>query len=261
MSEQTSSKPQSLASDAAKPERPFYNSSTFRTKEPSKRFLSWLEPHDTKAYIANTNWRIFRIMAEFIEGFEFLSQLHNEVSIFGSSRNGPKDQYYEIAVELGKLCAKNGYTIITGGGPGIMEAANKGAFEAGGESVGLDIEMASKQRRNDFVTAAIGFHHFFTRKVMLSAAAQAYVFFPGGFGTLDEATEMLTLVQTGKVPANVPCIFVGKEFWSPFVKWISETVCKENNYIDEKDLGLIQVVDTAQEALEIIKKTTERNLD
>ncbi len=252
--------PFDMSEQTSKPERPFYNSSTFRTKEPSKRFMSWLQPHESKMLSANANWRIFRIMAEFIEGFEFLSKLHNEVSIFGSARNKPDDRFYRIAVELGRLCAENGFTIITGGGPGIMEAANKGAFEAGGESIGLDIELASKQRRNDFVTAAIGFHHFFTRKVMLSAAAQAYVFFPGGFGTLDEATEMLTLVQTGKVPSNVPCIFVGKEFWSPFVKWISESVCKENNYIDEKDLGLIQIVDSAKEAFDIIKQTTERDI-
>ena len=200
-------------------------------------------------------------MAEFIEGFEFLSKLHDEVTFFGSARLSPTNKYYKEAVKLGALCAKAGLTVITGGGPGIMEAGNKGAFEAGGESIGLDIELPMEQRRNSFVTRAIGFHYFFTRKVMLSASAQGYIFFPGGLGTLDEALEMLCLVQTGKIPREVPCIFVGRRFWKPLVDWIRETLSEENKLLASSDVDLMQLVDTAEEAFDLLKNTKERLID
>lgn len=254
--------------------RPFYKGTSFKKKagniaNADKRFVHWvcspegdcevLREDDLRSFTDQVYWRIFRIMAEFIEGFEFLSKLHSEVTFFGSARTNPKAREYKQAVKLGKMCAEAGYAVITGGGPGIMEAGNKGAYEAGGESVGLDIELSTEQRRNDFVTRAIGFHYFFTRKVMLSASAQAYVFFPGGFGTMDEAMEMLTLVQTGKIPKEVPCIFIGKDHWQPFKDWMQENLYG-NKYINKIDLDLMQIVDTAEEAFELIEKTTERRL-
>lgn len=215
-------------------------------------------PTDTPSFTDNPNWRIFRIMAEFIEGFEFLSKLKNEVTIFGSARSEPHSHHYKVARELGQLLGKNGYTVITGGGPGIMEAANRGAAEVGGVSVGIDIELPKGQRRNNFVTDGIGFHYFFSRKVMLSASAQAYVFFPGGFGTLDEMTEMLTLIQTQKIPRNVPLILVDRHFWGPFLAWVEKTLLKENAYVEPDEYRIIRVVDTAQEAFNLVKKTSER---
>ncbi|MBI4139287.1 TIGR00730 family Rossman fold protein, partial [Candidatus Uhrbacteria bacterium] len=191
-----------------------------------KRFSQWLcspenvcVPFEQQPFTENLNWRIFRIMAEFIEGFEFLSKLKNEVTIFGSARAEPTSKHYKEARRLGYLLGKNGYAVITGGGPGIMEAANRGAFEAKGDSIGLDIELPHAQRRNKYAMKAIGFHYFFTRKVMLSASAQAYIFFPGGFGTLDEMTELTELIQTKKMQ-HVPIVLVGKEFWHGYLAWV-----------------------------------------
>lgn len=255
-----------------KPQRPFYKSSNYRTgstvpEAKPKRFLKWVcspqnqcFPIESVPFTENLYWRIFRIMAEFIEGFEFLSKLEREVTFFGSARTPKGTPYYKAAEELGRMCAKAGFAVITGGGPGIMEAGNKGAFQAGGESVGLDIELPMEQRRNEYVTRAIGFHYFFTRKVMLSASAQAYVFFPGGFGTLDEASEMLALIQTGKIARDVPCIFLGKKFWAPFFDWIDGTLLKEN-YLSKEDFAIMRLVDTPKEAFEIIKRTRERKLE
>jgi hypothetical protein len=233
----------------------------------SHRYTHWIcdpenrcEPQeeDLKRFTEDPNWRIFRIMAEFIEGFEFLDQFHGEVSIFGSTRVGIHDKNYREAKKLGKLLAENGYTVITGGGPGIMEAANWGAYDAGGESVGLDIELPREQRRNPYVTKALGFHYFFTRKVMLSAAAQAYVFFPGGFGTLDELLEMTTLVQTGKIRSDVPIILVNKKHWMPLMEWIQSSLHREQGYIDKGDADIMRVVNSAEEAMAIIRRTHER---
>lgn len=261
------------ASKKAKPQRPFYKSPNFVAKKvnalqkPQERFMQWVCSPDNQCYATETPpftenlyWRIFRIMAEFIEGFEFLSKLQKEVTFFGSARAAKETVSYRAAEELGRMCAKSGFTVITGGGSGIMEAGNKGAYDGGGESVGLDIELPTEQRRNDYVTRAIGFHYFFTRKVMLSASAQAYVFFPGGFGTLDEATEMITLIQTGKIPRNVPCIFVGKSYWKPFFDWIRQELYEKNAYINKQDMDIIQIVDTPKEAFAIINKTKERSL-
>ncbi len=230
-----------------------------------KHYMHWLcspgnkcVPSDGPVFTEEINWKIFRIMAEFIEGFEFLSKLKKEVTFFGSARSMPNNPYYKIAKELGYLLGKKNYTVITGGGPGMMEAANWGAYDAGGESIGLDIELPTEQRRNQFVTKSIGFHYFFTRKVMLSASAQAYVFFPGGFGTMDEMTEMVTLIQTGKIPRNVPVILVGKKYWAPFLKWVNEVMCEEQRFIDKEEVAILRLVDTAEEAFRIISKTHER---
>ncbi|MDQ5919934.1 MAG: hypothetical protein QG668_662 [Patescibacteria group bacterium] len=232
-----------------------------------KRFQRWVcdEQNVCKAYeedefTDNINWRIFRIMAEFVEGFEFLSKLKREVTFFGSARAVVGSRSYEDARQLGFLLGKEGYTVVTGGGPGIMEAGNWGAYEAGGESVGLDIALPMEQRRNQYVKRGMGFNYFFTRKVMLSASAQAYVFFPGGFGTMDELFEMATLIQTNKMSRKVPIVLVGKAFWTPLIEWMREHMWQEDRYIEKEDLQILQVVDTAEEAYQIITQTEERRL-
>ncbi|KAA0206007.1 TIGR00730 family Rossman fold protein [Candidatus Uhrbacteria bacterium] len=199
-------------------------------------------------------------MAEFVEGFEFLSRLEKEVTFFGSARAMPENKYYKSARELAHRLGKEGFTIITGGGPGIMEAGNRGAFEAGGESIGLDIQLPTEQRRNKYVKQSKGFHYFFTRKVMLSASAQAYIFFPGGFGTMDELFEMVTLIQTGKMSDHVPVILFGKDYWEGMLDWIRKNMMEENHFIEPFELEILRVVDSVDEAYEIIRQTPERVL-
>lgn len=204
-------------------------------------------------------WRIFRIMAEFVEGFQFLSESNREVTFFGSARTKPDNKWYQEAVKLGGLLAKEGFTVITGGGPGIMEAGNKGAKEAGGESIGLNIQLPMEQRINEYVTRGRGFHYFFTRKVMLAASAQAYVYFPGGFGTLDEFFEIVTLIQTKKMQP-IPIVCIGKEFWDGLFAWVRETQLEKFEAISAEDFDLFHVVDTAEEAQAIICNSTERTI-
>ncbi|MEK7473132.1 MAG: TIGR00730 family Rossman fold protein [Patescibacteria group bacterium] len=215
---------------------------------------------EQESFTDNINWRIFRIMAEFVEGFEFLSRLKKEVTMFGSARAMPENKYYKLARALGHRLGKAGYTVITGGGPGLMEAGNRGAFEADGESVGLDIQLPTEQRRNKYVKQSKGFHYFFTRKVMLSASAQAYIFFPGGFGTLDELFEMVTLIQTGKISDQVPVILFGKDYWEGIIEWIKKKMMDENHFIEPFEIEILRVVDTVEEAFEIIRQTPERIL-
>lgn len=207
--------------------------------------------------MSDITWRIFRIMAEFVEGFQFLSETSREVTIFGSGKFSPSDHWYKEAEKLGRLLAKNKFTVITGGGPGVMEAGNKGAAEAGGQSIGLNIQLPTEQRTNPFVKTGRAFHYFFTRKVMMAASAQAYVFFPGGFGTLDELLEMLVLIQTNKAQ-KVPVICVGHDFWDQFFEWVKNSVFEKYRAIDGKDLKLYKVVDTAEEAFALIKDSKER---
>ncbi|OGN08305.1 MAG: Rossman fold protein, TIGR00730 family [Candidatus Yanofskybacteria bacterium RIFCSPHIGHO2_01_FULL_45_42] len=204
-------------------------------------------------------WRVFRIMAEFVDGWQFLADFRNTVSFFGSARFKEGERWYEESRKLGALLAKEGIGVVTGGGPGIMEAGNRGAFEAGGESLGINIKLPFEQRINPYVQKSIGLHYFFVRKVMLSYAAKAYVFFPGGFGTLDEAFELLTLIQTKKI-APVPCVLVGKEFWTPMHKFLNEEMLGKLKAIDTEDLGLYSVVDTAEEAFEIVRHAPPREL-
>jgi uncharacterized protein (TIGR00730 family) len=215
--------------------------------------------HTCGADFRNTaQWRIFRIIAEFIDGFQFLADLKREVTIFGSARVQEGDQWYDAARTLGKMLGEDGFTIITGGGPGIMEAANRGAAEAGAVSVGLNIKLPSEQRMNTYVTKGIGFHYFFTRKVMLSASSQAYIYFPGGFGTLDEMVEMVTLIQTEKMQ-RVPIVLIGKDYWSGLLAWMREQYLEgDRKLIDLADLDIVQLVDTVEEAFEIVKTTKER---
>lgn len=202
-------------------------------------------------------WRVFRIMAEFVEGFQFLSGFSKEITVMGSARTPASNRWYQEAVRFGKMLAERGYTVVTGGGPGIMEAANKGAYEAGGISVGINIQLPKEQRINPFVKESKAFHYFFTRKVILTASAQTFVYFPGGYGTLDELFEMLTLMQTKKIEV-VPIVLVGKEFWSGLLEWIRTTVHEEFDAIDKVDLQLFTLVDTAEEALAVVETSHER---
>lgn len=219
-----------------------------------------LAPNETKnqpARLHEITWRIFRIMAEFVEGFQFLSESSREVTFFGSARCKPSSKWYKEAEKLGHLLAECGFTVITGGGPGIMEAVNKGANEAGGPSIGLNIQLPNEQRINPYVTRGRGFHYFFTRKVMLAASAQAYVYFPGGFGTLDEFFEIITLIQTGKMQ-KIPVVCVGKDYWDGLMDWV-ERAPLAMGAITKKDMNLFTVVNTAQEAFEIVKTSEDRS--
>ncbi|MBI4050267.1 MAG: TIGR00730 family Rossman fold protein [Candidatus Doudnabacteria bacterium] len=201
----------------------------------------------------NPSWRIFRIMAEFVDGFHFISKFEKSVTFFGSARFDERDEHYRAAQKLARLLAKAGYTVITGGGPGIMEAANKGAVEGGGESVGLNIQLPFAQRINPYVKKGMAFNYFFTRKVMLAFSAEAYIFFPGGYGTLDEAFEMITLRQTHKINPRVPIVLIGRDYWEPLAEWLRENALEKHGTIDEEEMKLFAVVDTPEEALAIIK--------
>lgn len=196
-------------------------------------------------------WRIFRIMGEFVEGFEALEKTGNGVSVWGSARTKEDDEWYIKAVETGKMLVANGYSVITGGGPGIMEAANKGAYMAGGNSIGLNIELPHEQKPNPYIKNLISFRYFFTRKVMFVKYARAFIIFPGGFGTLDEFTEAVTLVQTGRIH-RFPIILIGKSYWQGLIDWIKINLV-ENGYIDEKDFSLFQLTDEPREAIEMIR--------
>ena len=192
-------------------------------------------------------------MAEFVDGFQFLADFKKTVTFFGSARFDEKNKWYAEARKLASLLAQENIGVISGGGPGIMEAANRGAAEAGGDSIGLNIKLPYEQRINPWVKKAIAFHYFFVRKVMLSYSAQAYVFFPGGFGTLDEVFEIITLIQTKKVSGTIPVILVGKEFWQPICEWIDEALYQKFATIDKEDMNLYKLVDTAEEALAVAK--------
>ncbi|MEE9613439.1 MAG: TIGR00730 family Rossman fold protein [Thermodesulfobacteriota bacterium] len=197
-------------------------------------------------------WRLFRILSEFIEGFEDLADVGPAVSIFGSARFHKRNKYYKKTVEISRMLSENGYAIITGGGPGIMEAANRGATDAGGRSVGLNITLPEEQQPNPFQNLSITFRYFFVRKVMFVKYAMGYVCMPGGFGTMDEFFEALTLIQTHKVHP-LPLILFGSEYWSPVVDFMEKTMLKHGT-ISEEDLGLVKQTDDPEEVLDIIEK-------
>jgi uncharacterized protein (TIGR00730 family) len=201
-------------------------------------------------------WRIFRIMAEFVEGFEVMSQVGTAVSIFGSARTPPHDPYYKAAEATARLLAKHKLGVITGGGPGIMEAANKGAFEAGGVSVGCNITLPQEQEANKYQTLSLDFHYFYARKVMFTKYASAFICFPGGYGTLDEFFETLTLVQTLKVEA-FPILLYGSEYWEGLVDWIKKDV--RPKYIDPEDVGIFKVVDTPEECVKLVRQGIKKH--
>ena len=202
-------------------------------------------------FVKEDPWRIFRIMAEFVDSFETLSQLGPGVTVFGSARMRPKNPYYGAAVQLAKGLAKHNLAIITGGGPGIMEAANKGASLAKGRSVGLNIQLPHEQQNNRFANIPINFHYFFSRKVCFVKYSIAFVFMPGGFGTLDELFEVLTLVQTQRIP-RFPLILLGRDHWQGLLDWMKTRLEKKTGFISPGDLDLLTLTDDPQEAIDII---------
>jgi len=201
---------------------------------------------------AKESWRLFKILAEFVEGFEILPRIYPAVTIFGSSRTSSDHPDYKKAEKLAKLLVKAGFSVITGGGPGIMEAANKGAAEVNGFSVGLNIKLPFEQTPNPYANVRLEFRYFFVRKVMMAKYSVAFVFFPGGFGTLDEMFEVLTLVQTKKIKP-IPIALVGKDFWSPLYSWMKEYLLGTQK-ISPKDLELFRITETPEETLEYIKE-------
>lgn len=202
---------------------------------------------------AQDSWSIFKIMSEFVDGFETMSKIGPCVSIFGSARTKPNHEFYQMAVDTAYNLTKKGFGVITGGGPGIMEAANKGAQAAGGKSVGLNIELPFEQLSNPYIDQdkLLTFHYFFVRKVMFMKYSQGYIVMPGGFGTLDEMFEAITLIQTNKL-IRFPIVLVKKSYWCGLLDWIKQSLLAENN-ISEDDLELFQVVDTAKEAVNVIE--------
>ena len=215
-------------------------------------FHQYHEPVDFR-----DTWRIFKIMAEFVEGYHLLADLKKEVTFFGSARAKPNTKHYKEAVRLGKILGREKHTIITGGGPGIMEAANKGAYEAGAESIGLNIQLPFEQILNKYVTQSLGFKYFFTRKVMLTSPSQAFFFFPGGFGTMDEFFEVVDLIELDRM-SNVPVIAVMSAFWKELYDFLAEYSMKKIGAITKKDLETIKIVDKAEEAAELITNVKER---
>jgi len=206
------------------------------------------------------SWQIFKIMSEFVDGFEKLAKIGPCVSIFGSARTPDEHKYYKMTVEIARLLADRGYGVISGGGPGIMEAANKGSYNAGGKSVGLNIELPHEQFHNKYIDRdkLLEFNYFFVRKVMFMKYSQGYIVMPGGFGTMDELFEAITLIQTGKI-ARFPIVLVGTAYWSGLIDWIKSTML-ENNNISAEDLNLYRLVDTAEEAAEHIFRFYDKYL-
>jgi uncharacterized protein (TIGR00730 family) len=200
------------------------------------------------------SWRVFRIMAEFVEGFEELAQVGKAVSIFGSARTPAEDPYYKKARETTKLLAEAGYAIITGAGPGIMEAANRGAKDGGGLSIGLNIEIPTEQQSNSYVEKLLSFRYFFCRKVMFVKYAHAFVIFPGGFGTVDEFLESITLIQTQRA-SRFPVILVGGDYWEGLIDWMKGTVLKAHN-ISQSDVDIFQVIDEPRDIVRAVKGDT-----
>jgi hypothetical protein len=204
------------------------------------------------------SWRMFRIMGEFVEGFDALAHVENAVTIYGSARAKPGDPIYKLGEELGRELAARGYTVITGGGPGVMEAANKGAFEQGGESVGLNIYLPEEQETNPYLTISLDFRYFFVRKVMLVKYATAFVLLPGGFGTLDELFETATLIQTHRIKP-FPVFLMGRDYWQGLLDWLSREAVGQG-YLSPEDLEIFQVVEEPREvapAIEAWKKRYE----
>lgn len=213
-------------------------------------------PPEKEDFRKTFQWRIFRIMAEFIEGFQFVADFNKKsVAVFGSSRFKEDNPNYQKARRFGNLLAEEGFSVVTGGGPGIMEGSNRGVYEKNGESIGINIQLQGGERANSFMTRSTGFYYFFTRKVMLSFASSGYVFFPGGFGTLDEFFEMVTLIQTKKLPLPVCVVAIGEDFWRPAFEWFKKDLCERYETVSEEDLEIFKLVDTPEEAVEIIKKS------
>ncbi|MBD1318398.1 TIGR00730 family Rossman fold protein [Gordonia hankookensis] len=225
--------------------------------EPSKttdrRLLEWVDPRDADLRAERTmrdSWRVLRIQSEFVAGFDALSEVAEAVTVFGSARLVPGSDDFDLAVRLGRALGEAGYAVITGGGPGAMEAANRGAWDAGAQSIGLNIELPFEQHLNEWVDVGMNFRYFFVRKTMFVKYAQAFVCLPGGFGTLDELFEALTLVQTKKV-VRFPIVLIGRDHWSGLVGWMREVLLTKG-MISPDDLDLLHLVDEPSEAVDII---------
>lgn len=220
-----------------------------------KKSTKKVNPKNWQNIKAENTWEIFKYMAEFVEGFETLTKIGPCVSIFGSARTKPNNKYYKLAKDIAYLLTQHGFGVITGGGPGIMEAANLGAQKGNGKSVGINIELPFEQSANQFIDQdkLITFRYFFTRKTMFMRYSQAFIVMPGGFGTLDELFEAVTLIQTGKID-NFPIILVGKKYWKGLIDWLQDTMLLEEKNISPEDMKLINIVDNADDAVEIINK-------
>ena len=214
-----------------------------------------LESPSLDEFTHTDTWRVFRIMGEFVEGFDELASLTRGISIFGSARTPVTDAYYKLAQETAALLALEGYAVITGGGPGIMEAANRGAFEAGGLSVGCNIELPFEQGANPYLTRSVTFRYFFVRKMMFVKYSLGFVIFPGGFGTLDELFEALTLIQTRKI-RDFPVILFGSDYWKGLMDWIANTALQEGK-VSNQDLKLLHLTDSPQEVVDILNKSQD----
>jgi len=197
-------------------------------------------------------WRMFRILAEFVDGFELMSETRPAISIFGSARTDESNKYYILARQIAAMLAESGYSVITGGGPGIMEAGNRGAKEAGGKSIGLNIQLPMEQSSNPFVTHMLNFRYFFCRKVMFVKYARGFVIMPGGFGTLDEFFEAITLIQTNRIEP-FPVVLVGREYWQGLMDWVSDVMLKHKN-ISKGDLELFTIIDEPEDVVKYIKE-------
>ena len=228
-----------------------------RRRTQDERLLSG--PAERAAFRETDTWRVLRIMGEFVDGFEELAGLGPAVTIFGSARVGRDDETYAAAVEMGRLLGEAGYAIITGGGPGIMEAGNRGAREAGATSVGLNIELPFEQHANSYVDVEVDFRYFFVRKTMLVKYAQAFIIFPGGFGTMDELFEALTLIQTGKI-RDFPIVLFGSDYWGGLLEWVRSAMIPEGK-ASEVDLGLLTVTDSPIEARDLILASTKEQYE
>jgi uncharacterized protein (TIGR00730 family) len=208
-------------------------------------------------FIHEDPWRIFRIMSEFVDSFQTMSHVGPAVTIFGSARMKSGDKYYRAAVDIAKGLAKHNLAVVTGGGPGIMEAANKGAAQAGGKSIGLNIELPEEQAGNRYANVPIHFHYFFSRKVCFVKYSLGFVFMPGGFGTLDEFFEVITLVQTERIP-QFPLVLFGKTHWRGLIQWMKKELEQKNKFISPGDLDLVRVTDDVDEVIEIIREYERR---
>lgn len=207
--------------------------------------------NNTNYFVHEDPWRVFRIMAEFVDSFQTLSQAGPAVTIFGSARVKPRDKYYRAAQAIGKGLAGHQLAVITGGGPGIMEAANKGAMQNGGKSIGLNIELPHEQHNNTFSNIPVHFHYFFARKVCFVKYSLGFIFMPGGFGTLDEFFEVLTLVQTERIP-QFPIVLFGEDYWRGLLRWAKTQMQDRHNFISDGDLDLVHITDDPKEVVQLI---------
>ncbi len=223
------------------------------TDNEEERIRDKFENKEWNEIKANDSWAVFKMMSEMVEGFEKLSRIGPCVSIFGSARTKPDNKYYQLAVEIGNKLTQHGYGVITGGGPGIMEAGNKGAYEGKGKSVGINIDLPFEQRANEYIDSdkLLSLDYFFVRKVMFMKYSQGFIILPGGFGTLDELFEAITLIQTKKI-GKFPIILIGKKYWEGLFDWVKKQLLEAENNISPEDLDLFRLVETADEAVQII---------